>query len=367
MTEVLDCVVVGAGVVGLAVARALALQGREVLVLERGDAIGQGASSRNSEIIHAGIYYPPGSLKARTCVRGRALLYAYCAAHGVAHRRLGKLIVAVDTGEQPQLERYLESGRANGVDDLVLLDRAEVRRREPQLSCTAALLSPSTGIIDSHAYLLALQADLEAHGGRVLLRNPVRGGRVGGARPQIEVGEDQTVCVRCRTLVNCAGLDAQRLCASLAGFPAAAVPACHYARGRYYSLTGRAPFSTLVYPLATTAGLGVHATLDLAGQLRFGPDVEWIDRVDYRFEDTRRAEFAAAIRRYYPGLDAARLQPGYTGIRPKLVGPGEPAADFRIQTRIEHGIEGLVNLFGIESPGLTASLALAEEVCRRRF
>ncbi len=365
MSERLDCVVIGAGVIGLAVARALALRGREVIVLEAAGAIGTETSSRNSEVIHGGLYYPTGSLKARTCVRGRDLLYAYCAERSIPHRRLGKLIVATTPEEIPQLAQYRERAARNGAGDLEPLDAAEVRRREPEVRCVAALWSPLTGIIDSHAYMLALQADLEAHGGTVVLRSPVTGGRLGGAAIALEVDAGEAFRCEARTVVNCAGLVAPAVSASLAGYPAAALPPQRYAKGHYYTYGGRPPFRHLVYPLANNAGLGVHVTLDLAGQARFGPDVAWIDRPDYGFDDSRREAFIEAIRRYYPALDAERLQPGYTGIRPKITGPDEPAADFAVHGPEVHAQPGLVCLYGIESPGLTASLALAEHVAGR--
>ncbi len=360
--ERVDCIVIGAGVVGLAVARRLALEGREVVVVEAEDAIGTHTSSRNSEVIHAGIYYAPGSLKARLCVPGRQALYAYCEAHGVAHRRCGKLIVAASDEQRPALERLRAQALANGVDDLRELSGAQARAMEPELSCVAALLSPSTGIIDSHAFMLALQGDAEARGAVLVLRSPVDAGRAGSGGIELEVGGEQRTRIRARWIVNSAGLHAQRVAASLAGFPAAQVPPCHYAKGNYYTLAGRAPFSRLIYPIPEAAGLGVHLTLDLAGQARFGPDVEWIDAIDYRVDPRRADGFYREIRRYWPRLPEGALAPGYSGIRPKLQAPGEPARDFLIQGPKDHGIAGLVNLFGIESPGLTASLAIADHV-----
>jgi len=363
--ERIDCAVVGAGVVGLAVGRALALAGREVVVLESADAIGTETSSRSSEVIHAGIYYPPGSAKARLCVAGRHALYRYCAEHGVPHRNCGKLIVATSPDQIPRLQELRAQAEANGVTDLRPLTGEEAARLEPELRCIAALRSPSTGIIDSHAYMLALQGDAEAHGAVVALRSPVTGGRVGSDGVALAVGGAEPTTLRARTVVNCAGLDAQRLAASLAGFPRQHVPPTYYAKGNYYSLIGRAPFAHLVYPMPNQAGLGVHITIDLAGQARFGPDVEWIDRIDYRVDPRRADGFYAAIRAYWPALQDGRLQPAYAGIRPKVVGPNAPAADFLIEGPAVHGVPGLVNLFGIESPGITASLAIADEVLRR--
>jgi L-2-hydroxyglutarate oxidase LhgO len=360
--DTIDCAVIGAGVVGLAVGRALALQGRETMVLEAADAIGTETSSRNSEVIHAGIYYPAGSLKARLCVEGRDLLYAYCAEKGVAHRRLGKLIVAVTDAERPVLAGYLAQARANGVQDLVEISAAEATRLEPALRCVAALHSPSTGIIDSHGYLLALQGDLENAGGVVALKARVTRVERREGLFLVHVNDEAAPALAARGLVNAAGLHAQAVARTIGGLPAASIPPRHLARGHYYTLSGKSPFGRLVYPVAEAAGLGIHVTLDLAGTARFGPDVQWIDDIDYRFNPAVREKFAAAIRRYYPDLDEARLRESYTGIRPKLSGPGEPAADFLIQGPASHGVPGLVNLYGIESPGLTASLALAEMV-----
>lgn len=362
--ETVDCVVVGAGVIGLAAARALALAGREVIVLESADTFGTETSSRNSEVIHAGIYYPPGSLKARLCVAGKRALYAYCSDHGVPHRNCGKLIVATAPEQIAALDKLRAQAIANGVDDLRALTTDQARAMEPELRCVAALLSPSTGIIDSHAFMLALRGDAESRGAMVAFRSPVIRGAVRRDGIVLEVGGAEPMTVLARSVVNSGGLHAPRLAASLAGFPAAHVPPCHYAKGNYYSLSGRAPFSRLVYPMPNQAGLGVHITIDLAGQARFGPDVEWIDRIDYGVDPRRADRFYAAIREYWPGLADGRLEPGYAGIRPKIVGPGEPAADFVIQGPAEHGVPGLVNLFGIESPGLTASLAIAEQVAR---
>lgn len=362
--ERIDCVVIGAGVVGLACARALALAGREVIVLEAAGAIGTETSSRNSEVIHAGIYYPPDSAKAVLCVQGKALLYRYCEAHGVAHRRCGKLIVATEPGQVASLHRIRAHAAANGVHDLRLLAADEAHAMEPQLRCVAALYSPSTGIIDSHALMLAFQGEAEDRGAALALHSPVRGGAIGDAGIVLDVGGAEPMQILARTVVNSAGLMAQRIAAGLKGFPREKVPPEHFCKGNYYSLSGRSPFTHLIYPVPEAAGLGVHLTLDLAGQARFGPDVEWISEIDYDV-DLRRADgFYRAIRDYWPGLKDGQLAPGYAGIRPKLGGPGQPASDFLIQGPAEHGVRGLVNLFGIESPGLTASLALAERVAQ---
>ncbi len=364
MPERVDCVVIGAGVVGLACARALARAGREVIVLEAAGAIGTETSSRNSEVIHAGIYYPPGSLKADTCVAGRQMLYRYCEEHGVAHRRCGKLIVAAAAEQIATLHKIRAQAEANGVRDLRLLSAAEARAMEPQLHCVAALHSPSTGIIDSHGLMLAYRGDAEERGAMLALHSPVTGGAVQAEGVLLEVGGEEPMRIIARTVINGAGLHAQPVAAALRGFPSGKVPPCHYAKGNYYSLAARSPFTHLIYPVPEAAGLGVHLTLDLAGQARFGPDVEWIAEIDYDV-DLRRADgFYRAIREYWPGLKDGQLAPGYAGIRPKLGGPDQPAGDFLIQGPQQHGVAGLINLFGIESPGLTASLALADLVAR---
>ncbi len=360
--ESADCVVIGAGVVGLAIARELAMAGREVLVLESEDAAGTHTSSRNSEVIHAGLYYPPGSLKARLCVEGRKAVYAYCAERGVAHRRIGKIVVATEQCELERVNAYAATGRANGVDDLRFLTTAELRDLEPEVRCVGGFLSPSTGIVDSHALMLALTGDAENHGAKVVLRAPVVGGSVRGRLPRVEVGGAEPTTLECRTVINAAGLFAPDVARSIDGFPPQSIARRYFAKAHYFTLSGRSPFRRLVYPVASEAHLGVHVTLDLAGEARFGPDVSWVERVDYAFDGTREPLFRQAIRRYYPGLRDDALRPGYTGIRPKVVGPGEPAGDFVIEGPQRHGVGGLVNLFGIESPGLTASLAIARYV-----
>jgi L-2-hydroxyglutarate oxidase LhgO len=360
--ERVDIVIAGAGVVGLATARALALAGREVLVLEAETAIGTITSSRNSEVIHAGLYYPEGSLKARLCVEGRDLLYRYCAERGVGAKRLGKLVVATQADEIPALEKVAARAVANGVSDVAWLDAAQAQALEPGLSCVAALLSPSTGIVDSHGLMLSYQGDAEAAGAQIVCRAPILGGRIIDDGLALEIGGSQTTQLECRWLINCAGLDAVALAGRIAGLSAAAVPPSYFCKGSYYTLTGRTPFSRLIYPVPEHAGLGVHLTLDLGGAARFGPDVEWVDRLGYDVEIARAAGFYAAIRKYWPGLPDGALERGYAGIRPKISGPYEPSADFRIDGPQHHGVPGLVNLFGIESPGLTASLALARIV-----
>ena len=357
--ESLDCVVVGAGVVGLAVARAFAMAGRDVLVLDAADGIGTATSSRNSEVIHAGIYYPAGSLMARLCVAGKRALYAYCEQRGVAHARCGKMIVASDDAEASRLDAIRARAAANGVDDLRKLTGAAARDMEPNLACVAALYSPSTGIIDSHGYMLALQGEAEAAGATVALRSPVAGGR---AIPDGVALDVDGMTLGARTVVNAAGLGAVALARGIEGMPPALVPDAYLAKGSYFALSGRAPFSRLIYPVPVPGGLGVHLTIDLGGQARFGPDVEWVQTLDYTVDPRRADRFYAAVRRYWPGLPDGALQPGYAGIRPKIVPPGAAGQDFVIQGPREHGVPGLVNLFGIESPGLTASLALADAV-----
>ena len=363
MSELVECVVIGAGVVGLAVARALALAGREVMVLEREYGIGFETSSRNSEVIHAGIYYPKDSLKARSCVAGRRRLYEYCAEHGVPYRRLGKLIVAVEESELKQLEVIRAKAAANGVDDLAFVDAAELHRLEPALRAVGALISPSTGIIDSHALMLAYQGEAEAAGAMVVFRAPVEGGRVSSDGFELAVGGAEKMTLGCKILVNSAGLYAPAVARCIAGIPPSSIPQDYFCRGVYFTLSGRAPFSRLIYPVPEKAGLGVHLTLDMGGQAKFGPDVEWIQGIDYTVDPRRGELFYAAIRRYWPDLPSGALQPGYAGIRPKITGPHEAAGDFVIQSEAGHGVPGLVNLYGIESPGLTSSLALADQVC----
>lgn len=356
-----DCVVIGAGVVGLAVARALALRGREVMVLEAADAIGTGTSSRNSEVIHAGIYYPQGSLKAKLCVQGKELLYAYCAERGIGHRRCGKLIVATSQAQVAQLQGIRDKAAANGVHDLVLLTRDEARALEPQLECVAALHSPSTGIVDSHGLMLALQGDLENAGGLVALNSQLAQAEC--TQEGIYLTAEDGTQLQAATVVNAAGLRAQHLAARFAGLPAQHVPPSHYAKGNYFTLPGRSPFSRLIYPVPEAAGLGVHLTVDMGGQAKFGPDVQWVDSPDDLVVDPARGEaFYAEVRKYWPALADGALTPGYAGIRPKIQAPHEAAKDFMIQGSREHGVPGLVNLFGIESPGLTSSLAIGEYV-----
>lgn len=355
----LDAVVIGGGVVGLAIARELSLSGREVTLLEAEAQLGSHSSSRNSEVIHAGIYYSPGSLKARLCVTGRQRLYEYCEQREVPHQRLGKIIVATRDEEIAALERIERRALENGVGDLGWLDRAEILALEPAISAVRGLISPSTGIVDSHAYMGRLRQDAERAGAAVVASTPVLGGRVVSQGIELDIGGSDASTALCKTVVNAAGLRAQEVARSIVGLPAATIPQQHFAKGHYFVLSGRAPFRRLVYPVPVPGGLGVHLTLDLAGQARFGPDVSWLGGVDYSFDDSRAASFYAAIRSYFPSLADESLSPGYTGIRPKLGPAGSADQDFMVQGPAVHGVPGLLNLYGIESPGLTASLALA--------
>ena len=366
----IDAAVVGAGAVGLAVARELALHGLETLVLEAGPGIGNGISSRNSEVIHAGIYDAPGSLKTQLCVAGRRALYPYCEAHGVGHRRCGKLVVAATPSQVEMLGSIERRATANGVEGLRWCSGAEARELEPALQGEAALLSTATGILDSHALMLAYLGDLERAGGGLVLRSPLESAVAGSDGFVLRVGGAAPLEIGARILVNAAGLHAQALASRIAGLDPAHIPRPWFAKGNYYALAGRSPFTPLVYPVPEPGGLGVHLTLALAGQARFGPDVEWLDAdtpdaIDYAVDPARSAAFYAAIRRYWPGLRDGSLAPAYSGVRPKLQGPGEPARDFMLQGPEAHGVAGLMNLFGIESPGLTASLAIASEGVRR--
>jgi L-2-hydroxyglutarate oxidase LhgO len=361
--ETIDTLVVGAGVIGLACADALARAGREVVLAESGPLYGGGVSSRNSEVIHSGVYYPTGSVKARTCVRGRQLLYEFCERHGVAHRRCGKLIVATRAAQSAELERLCARGAANGVDGLQLLDRSATRALEPELECTAAVWSQTTGIVDSHGLMTALLGRAESHGASLALRTrfesaaPRGGGLVCRLRDR-----DDTIAVHVRRLVIATGLSAPSTAARVEGFPPARLPVERYARGNYFALIGRAPFTRLIYPVPEQDGLGVHLTLDLGGQARFGPDVDWIDRPDFTVNPARLPLFYGEIRKYWSGLADGQLRPDYAGVRPKIYAAGQPAADFDIAGPTAHGLDGLVCLFGIESPGLTSALAIGEEV-----
>jgi L-2-hydroxyglutarate oxidase LhgO len=361
----IDALVVGAGAVGLACAAELARRGREVMVVEAAGCIGSGTSSRNSEVIHAGMYYPTGSLKHRLCVRGRRKLYAYLAARGVTHRKCGKLIVATDAAEEKQIAALHARALANDVESVTLLTAREATAMEPNLACVSALLSPETGIVDSHGYMLALLGELESLGGMLALNAPVLRGRPIRGGFEADIGGAAPATIACRTLVNAAGLDAQRIAAAIEGVPGGAIPPLVLAKGSYFSCAAKPAFTRLIYPAPVEGGLGVHLTLDLAGRMRFGPDVEWLDhndpaKVDYSLDPRRSQSFYAAVRRYWPAMPDRVLSPDYAGCRPKLSARGAPAADFRIDGPAVHKLRGLVNLFGVESPGLTASLAIAE-------
>jgi len=357
-----ECVVIGAGVIGLAVARRLAQAGREVVVLEAAEGIGTVTSSRNSEVIHAGIYYPAGSWMARMCVSGKRALYAYCADHGIPHRNCGKLIVATTPKETEKLQAIRAHAEANGVRDMQTLSGAAARALEPALNCDAALLSPSTGIIDSHAYMLALRGDAEDAGTAFAFHTPLLRAKAAAGKIELDAGGDAPMTLECRLLINAAGLDAPATARRIEGMPNEAIPQAYLAKGNYFSCSAKAPFSRLIYPVPEPGGLGVHLTLDMAGQARFGPDVEWVDHIDYAVDPARAERFYPAIRKYWPTLPDGALMPSYSGMRPKIVPPEIASQDFLIQGPRDHGVAGLINLFGIESPGLTSSLAIADHV-----
>lgn len=360
-----DCVVIGAGVVGLAVARRLAMAGREVIVVEKEAMIGTETSSRNSEVIHAGIYYPKGSLKARLCIEGKEFLYRYCAARGVPHKRCGKLIVATSEEQLATLERIRVNALGLGMADLEPCSAAQAMELEPALSCTGALWSPTTGIIDSHGLMLAYQGDAERHGAMLAFRAPLERAQATPEGIALEVGGEEPMSLIADVVVNAAGLHAPAVARSIGGLPQETVASGYYCKGSYYTLAGRSPFSRLIYPVPEQAGLGVHVTVDMGGQCRFGPDTEWVDGIDYDVDPRRADVFYAEVRKYWPALADGALEPGYSGIRPKISPAGAPAADFRVSGPEEHGVPGLVNLFGIESPGLTASWPVAREVAGR--
>ncbi|MBR1122642.1 NAD(P)/FAD-dependent oxidoreductase [Bradyrhizobium lablabi] len=357
-----DCVVVGAGVIGLAVARRLALSGREVIVLEEAEGIGTVTSSRNSEVIHAGIYYPAGSWMARMCVAGKQALYRYCDEHGIPYRNCGKLIVATTPAETEKLQSIRAHAEANGVADMQTLSGKAARALEPALNCDAALLSPSTGIVDSHAYMLTLRGEAEAAGAAFAFYTPLERARATAGHIELEAGGEAPMSLACDLLINAAGLGAPAVARSIEGMPIALIPPPYLAKGNYFSCSARAPFSRLIYPVPEPGGLGVHLTLDMAGQARFGPDVEWVDSIDYAVDPARAEKFYPAIRKYWPTLPDGALMPSYSGIRPKIVPPAVARQDFLMQGPADHGVAGLINLFGIESPGLTSSLAIADHV-----
>ena len=363
MVENIDCVVIGAGVVGLACARALAIQGREVIILEQADAIGTETSSRHSEVIHAGIYYEPGSLKAKFCVDGKLKMYQFMEERGIPFKRLGKLIAATSDTQVGALHKIKERAERNGVMDLELLPHNEVVAREPALRCITALWSPSTGVADSHSYMLGLQGEAEANGAMIAFFSPVESGEILSDGILLNIGGNGAMRLKAKTVVNASGLHAQKLMHKFNGFPGEKIPLWHYCKGNYYSLSGcKAPFSSLIYPAPEEAGLGVHLTLDLAGQARFGPDVEWVKEINYDVDPKRADSFYKAVRKYWPDLPDNALQPAYSGIRPKIQAAGEPATDYVIQGPKDHSIDGLINLFAIESPGMTSSLAIADHV-----
>jgi len=359
-----DCIVVGAGAIGLACARAFAVSGRETIVLEAQSRIGSGISSRSSEVIHAGLYYPPASLKARLCVRGRELLYRYLDERGLPHRKLGKLIVATDDAQLEALEKLRLQGQSSGVEGLEWIDPAQAARLEPNLHCRGAVHSPHTGILDSHAFMLSLSGDLQSHAGSIALRSPLEQARRVGDRWEIRTGGSEPHALRCDVLINAAGLGAQSVAARIEGYPAGRIPRLHLAKGNYFSLSQRAPFGRLIYPMPGEGGLGIHLTLDLGGAARFGPDVEWVEQVDFDIDVSRAHSFYPSIRTYWPHLPDGALQPAYAGVRPKLSGPGEAPQDFVIEGPELHGLPGLIQLFGFESPGLTSALAIGEWVAR---
>jgi L-2-hydroxyglutarate oxidase LhgO len=362
--ETADCVIIGAGVVGLAVARAMARKGREVLILEAESAFGSITSARNSEVIHAGIYYPHGTLKERLCVEGRDKLYAFCHAYSVTYKRTTKLVFAANEAEVAPLKKLQAHAADSGVY-MTFLNATEAQRLEPQLHCAGALLSPLTGIVDSHGFMLAILGDAEAHGAVIAYNSPVIGGETAGDHVIIHAGGESPLSLKCKTVINCAGLGAQPVSRSIKGAAASNIPPQHFAKGNYFYLSGKAPFSRLIYPLPGNHSLGLHYTLDLAGQGRFGPDVEWVESINYDVDESREASFYMAIRKYWPDLPDGALRPGYSGIRPKIQAKGEPTKDFMIQFPAETGVNGFVALYGIESPGLTSSLAIADYVADR--
>ena len=357
-----ETVVVGAGVVGLAVARALALRGVEVLVLEQEDGIGQGTSSRNSEVIHAGLYYEPGSHKARFCVEGRRALYQYCVERGIPHSRCGKLVVAASSDDDAALAQIYARAEQNGVEEIELIGEKRLKELEPEVRGTGALLSGTTGIVDGHALMLSFQGDAENAGATVQCRAPLLEGNFGTGAPILRVGGEEPIELETKCLVNTAGLHAWDVSRSLSGLDPGTIPPRHLLKGNYFAMSGRAPFRHLIYPTPVPGGLGIHLTFDLGGQARFGPDVEPIDHIDYDVDPARAGAFAEAIRRYWPDLPDGALAPAYAGIRPRTKGQGEGFADFVIQGPDVTGHDGYVALYGIESPGLTSSLAIAEHV-----
>lgn len=361
-----DAVVVGAGAVGLACGYALARRGLVVAVLEAGPIIGEGVSARNSEVIHGGLYYPTGSLKARLCVTGRRALYAFLESHKVAYDKCGKLVVATNAAEGERLDAILEQARTNDVEGMAHLSKAQALALEPELFCEGALISPESGVFDSHGYMLALQGEIEAAGGAVVTSTPFEGATpLEGGGFSVRAGGEEPTTLTARRLITAPGLSAQAVAAEIEGFPKATIPPLHYGKGVYFRFAGKAPFARLIYPPPIPGALGTHYRRDLGGQAVFGPDLHFVDELDYTVDPARADEFYAYIRKFWPGLPDGGLVPDYAGIRPKLHGPGEPQPDFRIDGPEAHGLEGLVTLFGIESPGLTSSLAIGEDVAGR--
>lgn len=358
----IQCIIIGAGVVGLSIARKMAMQSYTTLIVEENQTIGMGVSSRNSEVIHAGLYYTPGSLKAKLCVSGKEMLYQYCQEKGIAYKRLGKLLVATEDNQLTELHKIKETAETNGVHDLQLLSPAEAQALEPNLRCVAALLSPSTGIIDSHGLMLALQGDAENHGAQCVFHSPLLSVDIRDGLFYCQFGGEEAIELSCDILINAAGLNAPLLAKNFKGLDQCYVPPAYYCKGSYFTLSTTSPFTRLIYPMPNKSGLGVHLTLDLGGQAKFGPDTEWVDEINYDIEASRSDSFYEAVRQYWPGLPDGALNPGYTGIRPKITNQFEVAADFYISTPTEHHIPNLINLFGIESPGLTSCLAIAEYV-----
>ena len=367
MSEHIQTVVIGAGVVGLAITRKLAMSGREVVLLETEDAIGTATSARNSEVIHAGIYYPKGSFKARFCVEGNKQMYAYCEERSIPHRRIGKLVVATNSDEVPDLEAIKQKAAANGAEELRFLSASEITELEPHIDVSGALFSPSTGIVDSHSLMLSYQGEAEDHGAMIAFLSPVIGGLIEDLKISLLVGGETPMKLTCDEVINTAGLGAQSISQSIKGINPDTIPKLYYAKGNYYTLTGKNPFNHLIYPVPVANGLGTHSTMDMGGQTKFGPDVEWIDEIDYEVNPKRSDSFYKSIRRFWPGLPDGAIQPGYSGIRPNLIGPNGKTlnSDFIIQGAKDHGIAGMVNLYGIESPGLTSSLAIADYVLER--
>ena len=365
MTDQVDCVVIGAGIVGLACARALALAGHEVIILEAADNIGTGVSSRNSEVIHAGIYYPPGSLKATLCREGKNELYEFCRSRKIPHKKIGKIIIATSGSEVEELSCIKRRAQENGVTDLTYLTRQDVAQLEPDLDTLAGLYSPSTGIVDSHQLMLALLGEAENAKAMLAVNSTVVRAEVQSKGLSLQVNASgQEFTLNAKKVINAAGLDAALLLAKFKNFPITCIPTQFYCKGTYFSLNRASPFKHLIYPVPNQAGLGVHVTLDLGGQAKFGPDTEWVDSINYDVDESRSSYFLESIRKYWPDLEASWLEPDYTGIRPKLACRGQPPADFYIQGSRNHGVNGLINLMGIESPGLTACLAIASRVCK---